>query len=168
MIYFTFTTECVVIRIFQLELLCSTPFDAIRVCKGPLFEKQDAVVSLGVSFPVGTCHQVEVGSRVRSACDTVTVSGQSTSMHLTSASIQGTTVVVDVGYRLILFWLLPISRLRLLMSRTHNSSLAHISLDLPRPLIIRLSFSVRSAERRWIIRNQEDPNWQPPPLDIKL
>ncbi|EER11134.1 hypothetical protein Pmar_PMAR020114 [Perkinsus marinus ATCC 50983] len=67
----------------KLELLCSTPFDAIRVCKGPLFEKQDAVV--------------EVGSRVRSACDTVTVSGQSTSMHLTSASIQGTTVVVDVA-----------------------------------------------------------------------
>ncbi|EER04637.1 hypothetical protein Pmar_PMAR019671 [Perkinsus marinus ATCC 50983] len=67
----------------KLELLCDTPSDAVSVCKGPLFEKQDAVV--------------EVSSRVRSACDVVTISGQSSPMRLTSASIQDSAVVVDIA-----------------------------------------------------------------------
>ncbi|KAF4734786.1 hypothetical protein FOZ63_018940 [Perkinsus olseni] len=67
----------------KLELLCSTPSDAVQVCKGPLFEKQDTVV--------------EISSRVRSACDVVTVSGQAALMHLTAASIQDSAVVVAIA-----------------------------------------------------------------------
>ncbi|KAF4654495.1 hypothetical protein FOL47_009933 [Perkinsus chesapeaki] len=67
----------------KLELLCLSPPDAVQVCKGPLFEKNDAIV--------------EISSHVRLACDVVTVSGQSDVMQVASASIQDSAVVVEIS-----------------------------------------------------------------------